>query len=392
MKYDVFTALLIVTLASGCARTESANPEKTPDAAATAPAQVFQTFQTADYPIRVVNLTQGLAYPYSLTFLPDGTLLVAQLNGQLRVVRNGALTSETISGTPEVHYVPGRGGLMDITLHPKFAENHWIYFTYDKPGERGATPTVGRGTLEGNQLTNVTDILVADAWGKADGHLGSYIRFTPDGMLYMSTGEREEPERSQKMSDDAGKVLRVRDDGSAPNDNPFAGRAGHSARIFTYGHRDIHAMTVHPGTGDLWTAEHGDEVNIERAGTNYGWPYVSVNPGKDNIPAPKGIKLSPPYMAWKPGINVSGMMFYTGNVFSKWKGNLFIGGLAGKQVQRIAFTQDPPDTNPPASKETREPLFDIGARVRDVKEGPEGLIYFITDEEVGRLFRIEPAQ
>lgn len=391
MKY-VSSLVLIVALAAGCAGTETANPEKAPDAAASAPALPSQMFQTADYAIRVVTLSQDLSYPYSFTFLPDGTMLIAQLNGQLRVFRNGTLEPEAISGIPEVHYVPGRGGLLDITLHPKFAENHWIYFSYDKPGELGATPAVGRGTLNGNQLTDVTDILVPDAWGKADGHLGSYIRFTPDGMLYLSTGEREEPERSQKMSDDAGKVLRVHDDGSVPKDNPFAGRAGHSARIFNYGHRDVHAMTVHPTTGDLWTAEHGDEVNIERAGINYGWPYVSVNPGQDNIPAPKGIKLSPPYLSWKPAINVSGMMFYTGDVFSKWKGNLFIGGLAGKQVQRVAFTQNPPDTNPPASMETREPLFDIGTRVRDVKEGPDGLIYFVTDEEKARLFRIELAQ
>ena len=207
----------------------------------------------------------------------------------------------------------------------------------------------------------------------------------------MSTADREEPMRSQKMSDDAGKVLRIRDDGTVPNDNPFVGRAGHSPRIFNYGHRDVHAMTVHPATGDLWTAEHGDEVNIERAGVNYGWPYISLN-GRDNVPAPKGIKLSPPYLAWNPPINVSGMSFYMGDVFPKWKGNLLIGGLAGQQVQRVAFTQNPPDTNPPASGETREPLFDTGARVRDVKEGPDGLIYYVTDEEAGKLVRIEPAQ
>jgi aldose sugar dehydrogenase len=390
MKYTSLL-VLIVMLAAGCA-SESTSPAATPASAADAPASpAAKIFQTKDYQIRVVTLAEGLAYPYSLTFLPDGTILIPQLNGQLRVFRNGSLAAETISGIPEVHYVPGRGGLMDITLHPKFAENHWVYFTYDKPGERGATPTVARGTLNGNQLTEVTDILVADAWAMADGHLGAYIRFTPDGMLYMSTAEREEPARSQKMSDDAGKILRIRDDGTVPKDNPFAGREGHSPRIFNYGHRDVHAMTVHPKTGDLWTAEHGDEVNIERAGINYGWPYISVN-GQDNVPAPKGIKLSPPYLAWKPGINVSGMMFYTGDMFPTWKGNLFIGGLAGRQVQRIAFTQDPPDTNPPASGEIREPLFDIGARVRDVKEGRDGFIYFVTDEEAGRLFRIEPAQ
>jgi aldose sugar dehydrogenase len=389
MKYVAIFTVMLLALTAGCS-SESAAPEPaaTPSVSADLPSQ---TFQTKDYQIRVVTLAQGLVYPYSFTFLPDGSMLIPQLNGQLRVFRNGKLEAESISGTPQVHYVPGRGGLMDIQLHPKFAENHWVYFTYDKPGEKGATPAVGRGTLNGNQLTDVTDIVVPEAWGKENGHLGAYIRFTPDGMLYMSTGEREEPERSQLMSDDAGKVLRLRDDGSVPNDNPFAGKTGHSSRIFNYGHRDIHAMTVHPTTGDLWTAEHGDEVNVERAGINYGWPYVSVN-GQNNTAPPKGVTLSPPYLAWKPAINVSGMAFYTGDVFPLWKGNLLIGGLAGRQVQRVAFPQDPPDTKPPASGETREPLFDIGARVRDVKGGPDGMIYFVTDEEAGRLFRIEPAQ
>jgi len=380
MKYAVFSVALMISLTAYTFR--AAEPQ----------AGAAKTFQTKDYPIRVTTVAEGLSYPYSLTFLPDGGILIAQLNGQLRVVRNGKLAAEPITGVPKVHYIPGRGGLMDLALHPKFAQNHWVYFTYDKPGEKGATPAVARGTLNGNQLTEVKDIVVPEAWGKENGHLGSYIRFTPDGLLYMSTGEREEPDRSQKLSDDAGKILRLRDDGTVPKDNPYVGKAGHSDRIFTYGHRDIHAMTVHPKTGDLWTAEHGDEVNIERASTNYGWPYVSVG-GQDNKPAPAGVKLSPPYLAWKnPTIQVSGMFFYTGNAFPKWKNNLFIGGLAAKGVERVAFAQDPPNTTPPAANEARELLFDIGRRVRDVKEGPDGMIYFITDEEQAQLFRIEPAK
>jgi aldose sugar dehydrogenase len=377
--------VLLVAVSAGYALQAPAAP-KGPDATG------GKVVQTKDYQIRVATLAEGLSYPYSFVFLPDGSMLIAQLNGQLRMFRNGKLVPEPITGVPKVHYVPGRGGLMDLALHPKFAQNRWVYFTYDKEGPKGATPAVGRGTLNGNQLTEVKDIVVPDAWGHEDGHLGAYIRFTPDGLLYMSTAEREEPDRSQLMTDDAGKVLRLRDDGSVPPDNPYVGKAGHSPRIFTYGHRDVHAMTVHPKTGDVWTAEHGDEVNIERATTNYGWPYIAMSgPNKDK-PAPTGVKLSPPYLGWRPGINVSGMFFYTGNVFPKWKGNLFIGGLAGQQVQRIAFAQDPPNTTPPATGETREPLFNIGARVRDTKEGPDGLIYFVTDEEKARLFRIEPVK
>jgi aldose sugar dehydrogenase len=380
MKYAVFSVALIILLAA--ITFQAAEPQ----------AGAGKVFQTKDYKIQITTVAEGLSYPYSLEFLPDGSILIPQLNGQLRVVRNGKLAPEAISGTPKVHYVPGRGGLMDITLHPRFAQNRWVYFTYDKPGEKGATPAVARGTLNGNQLTEVIDIVVAEAWGKENGHLGAYLRFTPDGLLYFSTGEREEPDRSQNMADDAGKVLRLRDDGTAPKNNPFVGKAGHSERIFTYGHRDIHAMTVHPKTGDLWTAEHGDEVNIERAGINYGWPYVSVN-GQNNKPAPAGVKLSPPYLAWKsPTIQVSGMFFYTGDVFSKWKNNLFIGGLGAGGIERVAFAQDPPNTTPPASNEVRELIFNIGRRVRDAKQGPDGMIYFVTDEEKAGLFRIEPSK
>ncbi len=382
----VFAAVLVLMLAGGCA-SEAVTTEPALDAAGDSGVRLFKT---EDYSVRVVTLAEGLTYPYSLAFLPDGTMLLTELEGRLRTVRNGVLDPAPIAGVPEVYYVPGRGGLMDVILHPDFEDNHWIYFTYDKAGELGATPVVARGTLDGSQLTDVTDILVADAWAMADGHLSSYIRFTPDGMLYFSTAERNQPMRAQDTTDHAGKLLRLHDDGTVPADNPFVGREGYRGEIYAYGHRDIHGMTVHPETGEVWTNEHGDEINIARPGVNLGWPYTSVR-GPGEMPAPAGVELTPPYMTWNPGINVSGMFFYTGDTFPEWKGDLFVSGLAGQQVQRISFTEDPPDTSRPASGESREPLFDIGVRVRDAREGPDGLIYFVTDEAEGHLMRIEPA-
>jgi glucose/arabinose dehydrogenase len=383
---SMFATVLVFVLAAGCA-SDGVTSSSAPDEVADSDVRLFET---EDYSIRVVTLAEDLTYPYGLAFLPDGTMLLTELEGRLRYVRNGMLESEPIAGLPEVYYVPGRGGLMDVILHPDYEENHWIYFTYDKAGELGATPAVARGTLDGNQLTDVTDIFVADAWAMADGHLSSYIRFTPDGMLYFSTAERNEPMRAQDTTDHAGKLLRLHDDGTVPADNPFVGRDGYRDEIFAYGHRDIHGMTVHPVTGEVWTNEHGDEINIARPGLNHGWPYTSTS-GPGETPVPDDVDLTPPYMFWNPGINVSGMFFYTGDVFPEWKGDLFVSGLAGQQVQRITFTEDPPDTSAPASGEIREPLFDIGARVRDAREGTDGLIYFITDEAEGRLMRIEPA-
>ena len=387
-------ALLVVGTLAGCAAacaSESATSESiTAEPVVSSDAQ---SFETELYPIRVVTLAEGLTFPYSMTFLPDGSMLVTELEGRMRLVRNSVLQPEPILGTPEVYYVPGRGGLMDVILHPDFVKNHWVYFTYDKPGERGATPAVARGTLDGNRLNNVVDIFVSDAWGSSNGHLSSYIRFTPDGRLFMSTAERNEPIRSQDTTDHAGKLLRLNDDGSVPADNPFVSQEGFRSEIYAYGHRDIHGMTVHPETGEVWTNEHGDEVNIARPGFNYGWPYVAVRESSEITPAPQGLDLTPPYLTLDTGIvQVSGMTFYTGRVFPEWRGDLFISGLNGEQVHRVSFEQDPPDTSAPASGETRESLFALGAEVRDVREGPDGLLYLVTNEENGRLMRIEPAE
>jgi glucose/arabinose dehydrogenase len=375
----VFSFLLV----AACSRGTSA-----PDA---------PVFDTMEYQIRVATVADGLEYPYSMVFLPDGGLLVTEMPGRLRLIRDGKLMPEPIGGMPEVHHDGASKGLMDIALHPKFAENHLIYFTFNRAGEKGVTEIVARGVFDGTKLTGVRDVFVADAWATAMGRQNSRIAFGRDGMLYMTVsvgGAGPQTARAQKMDDHAGKILRLRDDGTVPPDNPFVGRAGYRPEIFTYGHQNIHALVVNPETGDLWGIEHGDEANILKAGRNYGWPYVSVGGSggasatpKPTLPKPAGIKLEEPYIEWKtPDIHPTGLAFYTADKFPKWKGSIFVGGLSTEQLHRTALTKD--------GAGVQENLFSkFGQWLRDVKQGPDGLIYFTTYDDPdapGRVMRIEP--
>ncbi|PYS53827.1 MAG: hypothetical protein DMG13_10910 [Acidobacteria bacterium] len=388
------TAAVIFSLAVARAGSALQNAQ---ESAAQPGAKVFDTM---DYRIRVSTVAQGMSYPFALAFLPDGSMLVTQLNGQVRMIRDGRLLPDPVGRILEVYVresvAAGAAGLMDIALHPKFAENRLVYLTYNKPGERGATMALARGRFDGSQLTDVTDLFVADAWEKMDGNLTSRIAFATDGTLYMTVSYHNENKYSQDLNSHGGKVLRLRDDGTAPPDNPFAGRPGHRPEIFTYGHRGMHGIAIHPVTGDVWIAEHGDEVNILKAGANYGWPFFGVmgaGGGTPTPPAPRGLQVMDPYISWNPALNISGMMFYTGNRFPKWKGNLLVGGLSTQQVHRVAFTRDRPDLSAPLFTQIREALLtQIGGRVRDLRQGPDGLIYFVTyDERSGSVMRIEPA-
>lgn len=345
-------------------------------------ARVFGTFDTQHYKIRIVAVTEGLSVPYSLAFLPDGNMLVTELYaGRLRLIRGGALVPDPIGGVPEIATNVGEGGLMDIALHPRFGENRLVYLTYNKPGERGATMAVARGRLDGGRLTDVTDIFVADAWAMRQGQLSSRMAFGRDGMVYMTVSHRGEPERAQNLNDHAGKVLRLRDDGTAPPDNPFVGRAGHRPEIFTYGHRNPHGIAVHPRTGQVWQQEHGggeqrdERVHILRPGANYGWGLVAA----------RHESVQPPYMTWvRPWLSLHGLMFYTGNRFARWRDNLFVSSGSFQGVQRVVLGENGPVT--------REFLFmKIGRLTRDIRQGPDGLIYFTTDDP-GAIMRIEPVE
>lgn len=340
-------------------------------------------FDTKEYRIRVVTVTEGLSYPYSFTFLPDGSMLVNELQGRLRVIRDGKLSLEPISGLPDIHYAQGRGGLMDIILHPKFAQNHLVYFTYDKPGEKGATQAVARGKLDGNKLTGVQDIFVTENWGKAEGHLSARIAFGRDGMLYMAISDHNQSEAVATGTSHAGKVIRITEDGKPPAKGPFGG--DYRPEIFATGFRDPHSMVLIPGTtNDFWEVEHGDELNLVKAGGNYGWPFISSGEGNSIGPPPAGVKMTDPYLKQWPVFHFSGLLIYSGDKFPKWKGNVFIGCLETEEIHRVVLGKD--------ATAFRESLFkELGQQVRDVRQGPDGYIYFTTNDPMGRVMRVEPA-
>jgi glucose/arabinose dehydrogenase len=353
-----------------------------------------------DYKIRVVTVVDGLSLPYSLAFLPDGTALVTQLDGRIRIIRNGALSPAAIGPLPGIHVnaVPGppAEGMMDIAPHPRFAENRLVYLTYAKPVEGGHAVALARGTFTGSDLVDLKEIFVSNAVNNQNGNGHTRMAFDRAGLLYLAVSHHNQDPYAQDLNNHGGKVLRLRDDGTPAPGNPFVGRADARPEVFTSGHRAFHGIAVHPETGDIWVNEHGDEVNIVRPGLNYGWPFVGVmgvpGGGIPTPPAPRGLMLTEPYISWNPALNISGMMFYTGDTFPKWKGNLLVGGLATGQVHRVAFrtTPKPGDV---LFTQVREALFtNIGERVRDVRQGPDGSIYLVTyGDASGSVMRIEPA-
>ncbi len=355
--------------------------------------------ESAEEPnLRVVVMAKGLQQPWSMAFLPDGIILITERPGRVRIVRNGSLVRDPVAGVPSVQTGGPRGlqGLMDIALHPDFVHNKRVYLAYHKPAAGGAGETVlACGTWDGKALTNVHDIFESGATDTE----ASRIAFGRDGMLYMSISAPGSPsiKRAQEPNDYAGKTVRLRDDGKVPGDDPFVGRAGFKPAIFTSGHRNSDGLAVNPETGELWETEQGpsggDEVNILRAGRNYGWPIVSYGRnywGAPISPHPFHDGMEDPILVWLPSIAVSGMTFYTGDRFPHWKRNLFVGGLreggipGTGQIQRLIF-------NDRWQELRREPLLmELGQRIRDVRQGPDGLLYVLTAEEDGTLLRIEP--
>jgi glucose/arabinose dehydrogenase len=367
--------------------------------ASTALPSLPQVYETADLKIRVAKVADGLANPWSLAWLPNGDLLITERPGRLRVVRNGALDPEPIAGVPEVR-VTALGGLLDVLLHPNFAQNQVLYLTYTKGGEgTSATTALARARLDGKQLRNVEEIFVADNWSNSPTNFGGRMVFGRDGKLYLAVGERQEQERAQNTMLHGGKVLRLNEDGTAPADNPFAGKQGYLPEIYSVGHRSPQGLAVHPTTGELWENEHGplggDEINIVRAGANYGWPLVTYGKNYDGTPVSDATArdgYEPPFMFWVPSIAVSGMSFYTGDRLAAWKGNAFVGSMmegrtrATGHVQRITFAEN-------GAPIQREPILaQLRQRIRDVRPGPDGLLYVLTDENPGVLLRIEPAE
>jgi aldose sugar dehydrogenase len=359
-----------------------------------------QVYETADLKIRVVKVVDGLANPWSLAWLPNGDLLITERAGRLRVVREGVLDPQPIVGeVPEVR-ITLLGGLLDVLPHPSFATNGLLYLSYAKGGEGTlATTALTRARFDGKRLVDAKEIFVAQNWSNSPTNFGGRMVFGGDGMLYLTVGERQEPERAQDPMLHGGKVLRLRDDGTAAPDNPFAGQQGYLPEIYSVGHRSPQGLAVHPATGELWENEHGplggDEINVVRAGKNYGWPLVTY--GKDydgTVISDVAVRpeLESPFMFWVPSIAISGMSFYTGDRLEPWKGNAFVGSMmegrtrATGHVQRITFSDD-------GQPIQREPiLVQLRQRIRDVRPGPDGLLYVLTDQNPGVLLRIEPAE
>jgi glucose/arabinose dehydrogenase len=369
-------------------------------------------------PIRIVA-TKGLNQPWSMAFLPDGAILVTERPGRLRIVRNGVLDPNPIAGLPEDIQAQGLAGLMDVQLHPKFADNKLVYITYHKKatpapgaaaspaGGRGGGPagiiTLARARWDGTRLVDVKDLFSAIPSGNA-----SRIVFGRDGMIYMSVGYGDPPQANQGNPDPehmppqdpmnlAGKTLRLKDDGTVPSDNPFVGRAGYRPEIYTMGHRNILGLAVHPATGAIWSVENGpnggDEVNELAPGRNYGWPIVGngrfyLGPRVSVDPYRAG--MEPPVVYWVPAIAPSGLTFYTGDKFPQWNNNLFVGGMRQGEVPRSGHLERI-DFNDKWEELHRESMLrELQNRVRDVRQGLDGFLYVLTAENDGALLRIEP--
>jgi aldose sugar dehydrogenase len=365
-------------LAGGCESAEPALGENGPPE------------ETDTHAYAVNELVTGLEHPWGMAFLPGGDILVTERPGRIRLIRDGVLRPEAVAGAPPAQ-ASGQGGMLDIVVHPDFASNRLVYVSYSKAVAGGRTTAAARARWENDRLEGLEDIFVADAVGTAGQHFGSRLAFDGEGYLYITVGDRGAMDRAQDRSDHAGTTLRLHDDGRVPGDNPFAGEEGVRPEIYTYGNRNAQGMAIHPGTGEVWQNEHGprggDEINRMEAGGNYGWPLVRFGTHYDGRPIPDpepGDGMIAPLVDWTPAIAPSGMAFYTGDRFPRWHGHVFSGALVGRHLRRVAF-----DGTEPVEEERL--LEDYGARIRDVRDGPDGYLYFLTDSPAGVLARLEPA-
>lgn len=352
-----------------------------------------QTIPSDKHDFRVVKLAGGLDHPWSFAFLPGGGILIGERVGRLRLYRDGKLAAKPIAGVPPV-VDSGQGGLFDVLLHPSYSRNRYVYLSYAARGKGGVHTRVTRFRYIAVRHELVDGRTIFDAVPKSFGgrHFGGRMAFDEAGHLYITVGERGTKPRAQDLSDHSGSVIRLMDDGTVPSDNPFVGRRGAKPEIFSYGHRNPQGMARHPRTGAIWTHEHGaqggDEINIIRKGNNYGWPVITH--GIDYDGSKIGIGKSAPGMEqplyfWVPSIAPSGMAFYTSDKFPKWRNSLFVGALRGQLLARLELEGD--------RVVREERLLEDGlGRIRDVRIGPDGLVYLTTDDDDGRLVRLEPVR
>jgi glucose/arabinose dehydrogenase len=355
-------------------------------------AKADRVFETELHRIDVSIVTEGLEHPWGLAFLPDGRMLVTERPGRLRIAgADGRLDPKPVDGLPEIA-ARGQGGLLDVALHPEFEDNAWVYLSYAAGGRQGVGTEVARGRLRGHELTDVEILFRLEPKSGGGRHFGSRLVFDRDGYLYITLGDRGDRPRAQDLGDHAGSLIRIHDDGRVPDDNPFVGRAGARPEIYTYGNRNMQGAALHPRTGELWTHEHGpqggDEVNIMRAGTNYGWPVITfgVNYGIGTRIGEGTEKpgMEQPIWYWVPSIAPSGMAFYQGEAFPRWRDSLFVGALKDRMLVRLELEGD-------TIVDEERMLEGRLGRIRDVRVGPDGLLYLLTDDDDGAIVRLAPA-
>ena len=338
--------------------------------------------------IKVETVAKGLERPWGLAFLPDGRMLVTEKGGSLRIVGKDGAISDPVKGVPKV-VSQGQGGLLDVALDPDFATNGLVYLSYSEPGEGGAGTAVARGKLGSGSLDNVEVIFRQKPKVDGGNHFGSRFAFSPDGKLFVTLGDRFKFDPAQDLASHVGKIVRINPDGSVPDDNPFVGQEGRLPEIWSYGHRNAQGAAIHPETGKLWETEFGplggDELNIAEAGKNYGWPLVSWGKhydGTDIPDPPTRPEFTDAIYHWNPVISPSGITFYTADAIPGWKGNLLIAGLSSEAIVRLELDGE---------KVAGEELIQMGTRIRDVAQGPDGAVYALTDED-GDILKLTLAQ
>ena len=346
-------------------------------------------FPSKDYELKVEVLSSELDTPWALAFLPDGGILITERDGNLRLFKDGTL-SKPLKGTPKV-WARGQGGLLDVAIDTNFPENRWVYLSFAEAGEGGGGTAVARGQLDGLELQNTEVIYRQNIKTRAGRHFGSRLVFAKDGTLFVTHGDRADRPRSQDPFDHAGSIVRINPDGTIPADNPFVDGKKALPEIWSIGHRNAQGITIHPETNDIWTSEHGarggDEINQPKAGKNYGWPIISYgrhySGGKIGIGVARD-GLEQPQFYWDPSIAPSSILFYQGDLFPKWKGDIFVGALALELISRLSEEGG-------KVTETERLLEGEVGRVRDIAEGPDGALYLLTNADNGYLLRVTPA-
>jgi glucose/arabinose dehydrogenase len=359
-----------------------------------------QAHQSTLHDYRIVTVAEALVQPWAIAFLPGGDILITERPGRLRIVRQGKLLPQPVEGVPPVFH-SSQGGLLEVMPHPNFASNRLLYMTYSKPGvtEADARTVLIRGRFENDRLVQVEQIFEAAHRGR--NHFSGKIAFDRNGFLFLSLGDRQvapegnlEAHPAQDLTNHHGKIVRLHDDGRVPSDNPFVSRAGAKPEIWSYGHRNVQGLGIHPETGDLWADEHGpqggDELNRIQPGRNYGWPVigfgVNYTTGLAIHAGTHREGMEQPVRVWVPSIGISGMLFYTADRFPQWKGSLFVGGMAAQQLSRLTLSGN--------RVVNEEALVQQRGRIRDIRQGPDGFIYLVTDDRDGKptpVLRLEPA-